>query len=49
MAISTQDYALPVQRACAIARCSRAAFYGAQAVANAPTQADMDAPLILAS
>ena len=48
MAILTQEHALPVQRACAIARCSRTAFYRAQAVTDGPTQADADAPIITA-
>ena len=44
--ILTQEHALPVQRACAIARCSRTAFYHAQTATSAPTQADVDAPVI---
>ena len=48
MTILTQEHALPVQRACAIARCSRTAFYRAQATAPALPQADTDAPIITA-
>lgn len=45
--ILTQEHALPVQRACGIARCSRTAFYRAQATtAAAPT--DRHAPIITA-
>ncbi len=39
---------MPVQRAGAIARCSRTAFNRARAVADGPTQADTDAPIITA-
>jgi putative transposase len=46
--ILTQEHALPVQRCCAIARCSRTAFYRARAVSGGPTQADTDAPIITA-
>ncbi len=46
--ILTQEHALPVQRARAIARCSRTAFYRAQTVAKVPTQADSAAPIITA-
>jgi putative transposase len=48
VAILTQEHALPVQRACAIARCLRTAFYRAQAVTGGPTQADAVAPIITA-
>ncbi len=46
--ILTDEHALPVQRACQIARYSRTAFYRAQAAAVGASPADIDAPVIAA-
>lgn len=48
MTILTEEHAIPVSRACQIARCSRTAWYRAQGTEADATQADVDAPVITA-
>ncbi len=48
MTILTEEHAIPVARACQIARCSRTAWYRAQGTEADATQADVDAPVITA-
>lgn len=48
MTILTEEHAIPVSRACQIARCSRTAWYRAQELDADAAQADVDAPVITA-